>query len=150
MAVLDWIVNNILTQASIIIALIAFLGLVLQKKPANEVFAGTMKTLFGFMIDHTNLNPAATEDDLRKLCSEAVQYGFHSVAINPCWTRLAARELAGTDVVVDPCIGFPLGAGTTEAKAEETKIAVTDGAGEIDMCIRKALQEGYPLTKDVA
>lgn len=50
MAVLDWIVNNILTQASIIIALIAFLGLVLQRKPANEVFAGTMKTLFGFMI----------------------------------------------------------------------------------------------------
>lgn len=50
MAVLNWIVSNILTQASIIIALIAFLGLVLQKKPANEVFAGTMKTLFGFMI----------------------------------------------------------------------------------------------------
>lgn len=50
MAVLNWIVSNILTQASIIIALIAFLGLVLQKKPGNEVFAGTMKTLFGFMI----------------------------------------------------------------------------------------------------
>lgn len=50
MAVLNWIVSNILTQASIIIALIAFLGLALQKKPANEVFAGTMKTLFGFMI----------------------------------------------------------------------------------------------------
>ena len=31
MAVLNWIVSNILTQASIIIALIAFLGLVLQR-----------------------------------------------------------------------------------------------------------------------
>jgi len=50
MFILEWIINNILTQAAIIIALIAFLGLVLQKKPANEVFAGTMKTLFGFMI----------------------------------------------------------------------------------------------------
>jgi len=105
------------------------------------------------MIDHTNLNPAATEDDLRKLCSEAVQYGFHSVAINPCWTRLAARELAGTDVVVDPCIGFPLGAGTTEAKAEETKIAVTDGAGEIDMVLnigRLRMGDDEYVIKDIA
>lgn len=50
MVVLDWIVNNILTQASIIIGLIACLGLALQRKPGNEIFAGTMKTLFGFMI----------------------------------------------------------------------------------------------------
>lgn len=50
MVVLEWIINNILTQAAIIIALIACLGLALQKKPINEVFAGTMKTMFGFMI----------------------------------------------------------------------------------------------------
>lgn len=50
MIVLEWIIHNILTQAAVIIALIALLGLVLQKKPANEVFVGTMKTMFGFMI----------------------------------------------------------------------------------------------------
>lgn len=50
MAVLEWIINNILTQAAIIIALIAFLGLALQRKPAGEVIAGTLKTMFGFMI----------------------------------------------------------------------------------------------------
>lgn len=50
MVVLQWIIDNILTQAAIIIALIAFLGLALQKKPAGEVFSGTLKTMFGFMI----------------------------------------------------------------------------------------------------
>lgn len=35
MAVLNFIINNILTQASVIIGLIACLGLLLQKKPAG-------------------------------------------------------------------------------------------------------------------
>ena len=105
------------------------------------------------MIDHTDLNPAATEEDLRRLCSEAVQYGFHSVAINPCWTRFASQELVGTDVVVDPCVGFPLGAGTTEAKADETMIAISDGAGEIDMVLnigRLRMGDDAYVTKDIA
>ena len=34
------------------------------------------------MIDHTNLKPYATGEDFRKLCDEAVEYGFKSVAIN--------------------------------------------------------------------
>lgn len=33
MFILEWIINNILTQAAIIIALIACLGLALQKNP---------------------------------------------------------------------------------------------------------------------
>ena len=45
MQVLNFIINNILTQASIIIALIALLGLVLQKKPVGVVISGTMKTM---------------------------------------------------------------------------------------------------------
>lgn len=50
MAVIQWIINNILTQAAIIMALIACLGLALQKKPVGEVLTGTLKTMFGFMI----------------------------------------------------------------------------------------------------
>jgi len=50
MAVLNFIINNVLTQASIIIALIALLGLVLQKKPVGTVVAGTMKTMLGFLV----------------------------------------------------------------------------------------------------
>ena len=50
MQVLNFIINNILTQASIIIALIALLGLVLQKKPVGVVISGTMKTMLGFLV----------------------------------------------------------------------------------------------------
>lgn len=50
MAVLDFIINNILTQASVIIGLIACIGLLLQKKPAGVVVSGTMKTILGFLV----------------------------------------------------------------------------------------------------
>ncbi|GAA1485314.1 PTS sugar transporter subunit IIC [Brachybacterium fresconis] len=50
MAVLEWIISNIFTQAGIVIALIAMLGLLLQRKDAGSVVSGTFKTLLGFMV----------------------------------------------------------------------------------------------------
>lgn len=50
MAVLNFIINNILTQAAVTIGLIAMLGLLLQKKPLGQVVSGTMKTVLGFMV----------------------------------------------------------------------------------------------------
>ncbi|MBF0777170.1 PTS sugar transporter subunit IIC [Streptococcus cuniculi] len=50
MQIVNFIINNILTQASITIALIAMLGLVLQKKSLGQVISGTLKTLLGFQV----------------------------------------------------------------------------------------------------
>lgn len=50
MSVLNFIINNILTQAAVIIGLIACLGLVLQKKSVGTVLSGTMKTMLGFLV----------------------------------------------------------------------------------------------------
>lgn len=50
MGVVNFIVQNILTQASITIALIALLGLALQRKSAGDVISGTFKTLLGFLV----------------------------------------------------------------------------------------------------
>lgn len=50
MGILQFIINNILTQAAITIALIAMLGLILQKKSIGTVISGTMKTMLGFQI----------------------------------------------------------------------------------------------------
>ena len=41
MQVLNFIIKNILTQASVVVGLIALLGLVLQKKPIGTVVSGT-------------------------------------------------------------------------------------------------------------
>lgn len=50
MGIINFIVNNILVQASITISLIAMLGLILQKKSFGEVLSGTLKTLLGFQV----------------------------------------------------------------------------------------------------
>lgn len=87
------------------------------------------------MIDHTNLKPEAKREDIIKLISEAKEYHFASVCVNPTWVELAAKELKGTDVKVCTVIGFPLGANTMETKAFETKDAIEKGAEEVDMVI---------------
>lgn len=95
------------------------------------------------MIDHTLLKPEATEEQIVQLCTEAKQYGFASVCVNPSWVKTAARELSGTDVRVCTVIGFPLGATTPETKAFETKNAIENGAREVDMVINiGALKSG--------
>lgn len=87
------------------------------------------------MIDHTILKAEATEEKVKQLCSEAKEYDFASVCVNSCYAALVSSELKGTDVKTCCVVGFPLGAMSTKAKAYETKIAVEDGADEIDMVI---------------
>ncbi len=87
------------------------------------------------MIDHTLLRPDATQKEIEKLCSEAKQYGFASVCINPSNVKLCAGLLRDTDVKVCTVIGFPLGATSSAAKAFETDRAIKDGAREVDMVI---------------
>ncbi|MGL5042360.1 MAG: PTS ascorbate transporter subunit IIC [Culicoidibacterales bacterium] len=43
-------IQEILSQPAVLIALIALIGLLLQKKPASEVIRGTLKTFLGFII----------------------------------------------------------------------------------------------------
>jgi deoxyribose-phosphate aldolase len=86
-------------------------------------------------IDHTLLKPTATAEQVRELCAEARTNHFASVCVNPRWVSLVAKELAGTDVLTCSVIGFPLGAHTTEIKVEETRLAIKQGAQEVDMVI---------------
>ena len=50
MEIVNFIIDNILTQASVTIALIAMLGLILQKKSFGQVLSGSLKTMLGFMV----------------------------------------------------------------------------------------------------
>lgn len=94
----------------------------------------TKKELAAY-IDHTLLSPEAGVKQIVQLCSEAKQYGFASVCVNPCYVATCVTELADSDVKICTVIGFPLGAVTTEDKVCETKVAVRNGADEIDMVI---------------
>ena len=86
-------------------------------------------------IDHTILKPETTQEQVEKILSEAKEYDFASVCVNPTWVSLAAESLKDSDVKVCTVIGFPLGANTTAVKAFETEDAIANGADEIDMVI---------------
>ena len=87
------------------------------------------------LIDHTLLKAFATEEDIKKLCEEAIKYDFKSVCVNPANVQLASELLKNSDVLVCTVIGFPLGANTIDVKAYETTKAIADGADEVDMVI---------------
>ncbi|HQY68503.1 MAG TPA: deoxyribose-phosphate aldolase [Pyrinomonadaceae bacterium] len=99
------------------------------------------------LIDHTLLKPEASESDIKKLCAEAVQFGFASVCVNPAWVKKAAGFLKGSGVPVCTVIGFPLGATLPDVKAFEARRAIFNGATEVDMVINiGALKSGDDCT----
>jgi deoxyribose-phosphate aldolase len=94
-------------------------------------------------IDHTLLKANATEDMVRKLCAEALEFNFRSVCVNPTWVSLVSSLLRGSDVLTCTVVGFPLGATEPAIKAMEARRAIRNGAKEIDMVINVgALKSG--------
>ncbi|WED25937.1 PTS sugar transporter subunit IIC [Vibrio sp. DW001] len=55
-AIFDFIVKDLLGQASILIALMAMIGLIVQRKPTGKIIEGTFKTLLGFMVMMAGIN----------------------------------------------------------------------------------------------
>jgi len=95
------------------------------------------------MIDHSLLRPNATREQLRKLCEEAIAYGFKAVCVNPIHVADAAQMLKGKEVLVCSVVGFPFGTHSPKTKAFEAQEAIRLGAREVDMVIRiGALKEG--------
>ena len=87
------------------------------------------------LFDHTILKADATKEDVKKVCEEAMAYSFCSVCVNSYYVPYVAELLHGSDIKICTVVGFPLGAMSTRAKALEAKIAVMDGADEVDMVI---------------
>ena len=84
-------------------------------------------------IDHTLLAPTAGAEEVRRLCAEALEYGFASVCVNPYWIPLVAELLHRSSTAACGVVGFPLGASLSESKAAEAQLMVSLGAGELDM-----------------
>ncbi|MBR4462761.1 MAG: deoxyribose-phosphate aldolase [Erysipelotrichaceae bacterium] len=87
------------------------------------------------MIDHTNLKAYATDADMKKLCDEAVRYGFAMVAVNSGQSKRCSDYLKGTGIHTGAAIGFPLGQQSIASKVFETQDAIQNGANEIDYVI---------------
>ncbi len=88
-------------------------------------------------IEHTNLKPDCTPDDIRKLVDEAIEYNFYGVCINPVYVRYAKTLInqSKKDVKVICTVNFPLGANKISTTYSQIKDAIMDGADEIDTVI---------------
>jgi len=84
-------------------------------------------------IDHTNIDPNATREDIIRTCDEAIKYGFRGVDVNPEWVSLVKEQLEGTDMKVIVLIDPPMGLSSHEERVSACKKAVEDGADELDI-----------------
>ena len=84
-------------------------------------------------VDHTLLKAAASWEEIRKLCDEAMEYRTASVCVPSCYVKKIRENYPRLTICT--VVGFPLGNGNSESKAEETIHALDDGADEIDMVI---------------
>jgi deoxyribose-phosphate aldolase len=85
-------------------------------------------------VDHTLLKMTASWQEIKTLCDEAVHFKTASVCIPPAYVKPVFREF-GKGLVICTVIGFPLGYTYASVKANETGLALADGASEIDMVI---------------
>jgi deoxyribose-phosphate aldolase len=86
-------------------------------------------------IDHSLLKPELDDAFIEAGCGLAARYEVASVCVRPRDVERAHDLLSGTDVAVGTVIGFPHGSGRTETKVFESRLALQNGARELDMVI---------------
>jgi deoxyribose-phosphate aldolase len=87
------------------------------------------------LIDHTTLGAEDDAQKIKELCSQAREFGFRAVFVQPCRVALAVDLLSDTGIRIGTVAGFPFGANLPAVKAREAAAAVDLGAQEIDMVI---------------
>lgn len=82
------------------------------------------------MIDHTLLAPEATSEQVDELVREARELGVYAICVSPSMLPVRAPGL-----VVATVAGFPSGKHHSLVKGAEARLAVDQGANEVDMVI---------------
>ena len=115
------------------------------KAPAQDV-----KKSYGWtpesaasIIDHTLLRPNATEEEILKVCEEAIKYSFWTVTVNPAHVALCREKVKGSSVKVCSVVSFPFGLSKTTIKVREAQDALRDGAEEIDMVMNIGAEKSH-------
>jgi deoxyribose-phosphate aldolase len=84
-------------------------------------------------LDHAVLRPEYTSSDLAAHAAMCINRGVGCICVRPCDVAAAARLVTGSPVAVASVIGFPHGSHRPETKALEARLALADGARELDM-----------------
>jgi len=105
------------------------------------------------VIDHAVLKPFQTDQDVVDNAAMCVARGVGNFCVRPTDAPLAVEKTAGTGTTIAVVVGFPHGHNRPEVKALEARLAVEDGADELDMVmnIGKFLSGDYALVeRDIA
>ncbi|HET6735273.1 deoxyribose-phosphate aldolase [Mycobacterium sp.] len=86
------------------------------------------------LVDHTLLKPEATEADVRELAAEAEELHVFAVCVSPSMIPVVRRSLS-LGPTIATVVGFPSGKHFSPVKAQEARLAVAEGAKEVDMVI---------------
>jgi deoxyribose-phosphate aldolase len=111
------------------------------------------------MIDLTTLEGKDSEGKVKQLCSKAMHLheaypGLPTVAavcVYPSMVKTAKKALGNSGIkVASVATAFPSGQSSAEIKLLDTKLAVDDGADEVDMVISRGrfLQGDYKFVLD--
>lgn len=84
-------------------------------------------------MDQAVLKPGMTDEDIRANAEMCRALGVGNLCVRPTDVAYAKRLLAGSDVAVSCVIGFPHGAARKEVKVLEARLALEDGASELDL-----------------
>lgn len=84
------------------------------------------------MLDHSVLRPESNRHEILAGVEVVRVFGAGFYCVQPCWVRLAADALAGSDARVVSVVGFPHGCDRPEVKGRAAALAVNEGAREID------------------
>jgi len=91
------------------------------------------KEMIAGMMDHAVLKPNCTDEDIRRNAESCIANGIGDLCVRPTDVAYAKDLLKGSPVTVACVVGFPHGASRPETKAFEARLAIDDGADEIDM-----------------
>ena len=86
-------------------------------------------------MDHAMLKPQYADSDLEQQAAMCVARGVGCLCVRPVDVAAATRLVAGSPVVVASVVGFPHGSHRPEVKAVEARLAIDDGARELDMVL---------------
>lgn len=84
--------------------------------------------------DQSILRPdSISESEIKKLCTDAISYGFRGIVIHPCNISLVKSLLKGSEVLTISVCDFPHGKGLIKSRTKDIKEILKLGADEIDI-----------------
>ncbi len=94
------------------------------------------KSKYSSIIDQTFLKKGAIEQEIQRICEEAIEYQFRGLCIFPEHTQAAKKFLQESDIKVITLIDEPTGASTHEERLKMVEKAKADGTDEVDVVMK--------------